>query len=448
MDPGTANLLTLFSTAGSSCALPLTKMAEIASVVRIGMRNGLYHRIWGFGAEVERTIAEAGSHVGAAGGGSSVGDAVVGAAKAGAACQRGSGRGVDGAQRAEAARSDRPRGGEPGRRQGPGRGPERRGGPKARTGARGGGGRVGRRGVMARRPPWWSLRGPTTPLLLLLLLLSLFPLSREELGVDGGQGWDPGVAAATEPGARTGGGALALCPETPGVQEDGEPGLEVREPVFVGLRGGRQSAQSGRGPPKQPDAGLEAKYGVQALDSRARETGQGPGSLLCWRTEVSSCGQTGPLRRDSISPEAMSPGVPSLENSSPFPSDLVRPRGYKPVSSPRNAGRGTPKKVGTMRCCGELWAPRRRGQGERTATSRAERTVPQSDCSPRAAGSGPGLDSAPRTERTAPESGSAPRESRTAPEPTPERMRSRSLFRRRFLPQRPGPRPPGGPGSA
>ncbi|XP_034514164.1 cadherin EGF LAG seven-pass G-type receptor 3 isoform X5 [Ailuropoda melanoleuca] len=419
-------------------------MAKIASAVIVGMRDGLYHRIWAFGAEVERTIAEAGSHVGAAGGGSSFGDAVVGAAKAGAARQRGSGRGVDGAQRAEAARSDRPRGGGPGRRQGPGRGPERRGGPKARTEARGGGGRVGRRGVMARRPPWWSLRGPTTPLLLLLLLLSLFPLSREELGVDGGQGWDPEVAAATGPGARTGGGALALCPETPGVQEDGEPGLGVREPVFVGPREGRQSAQSGRGPPEQADAGLGAKYGVQALNSRGRETGQGPGSLLCWRAEVSSCRQSGPLRRDSLSPEALSPGVPSLETNSAFPSDLlVRPRGYKLVSSQRNAGRGTPKKVGTMRCCGELWAPKRRGQGERTETSRAERTASHPDCTPRAAGSGLGLDSAPRTERTAPAPGSAPLESRTAPEPTPERMRSRGLFRRFFLPQRPGPRPPG-----
>lgn len=328
------------------------------------MRDGLYHRIWAFGAEVERTIAEAGSHVGAAGGDSSFGDAVVGAAKAGAARQRGSGRGVDGAQRAEAARSDRPRGGGPGRRQGPGRGPERRGGPKARTEARGGGGRVGRRGVMARRPPWWSLRGPTTPLLLLLLLLSLFPLSREELGVDGGQGWDPEVAAATGPGARTGGGALALCPETPGVQEDGEPGLGVREPVFVGPREGRQSAQRGRGPPEQPDAGLGAKYGVQALNSRGRETGQGPGSLLCWRAEVSSCRQSGPLRRDSLSPEALSPGVPSLETNSPFPSDLlVRPRGYKLVSSQRNAGRGTPKKVGTMRCCGGIVGAEAQGSG-------------------------------------------------------------------------------------
>lgn len=408
------------------------------------MRDGLYHRIWGFGAEMERTIAAAGSHVGAAGGGSSVGDAVVGAAKAGAALQRGSGNGVDGGQRVAAvARSDRPRGGGPGRRQGPGRGPERRGGPKAWTGAGDGGGLVGRRRVMARQPPWWGLRGPTTSLL--LLLLSLFPLSREELGGGGGQGWDPGVAAATGSGAQIGGRALALCPELPGAREDGEPGLGIREPIFVGLRGGRQSAQNGRGSPEQPDAGFRAEYGVQALGSPGQETGQGPGSLLCWRPEVSSCRRTGPSRRDSLSPEALSPGVPGPENSIPFPSDLIRPRSSKLVSSQRNAGRRAPKKVGATRCCGELWVPGYRGQGERILISRAERTVTRADCPPGATGSGPGLDSAPRTARTAPASGSAPRGYRTAPEPTPKRMRSRGLFRRRFLPQRPGPRPPGVP---
>ncbi|XP_032989039.1 cadherin EGF LAG seven-pass G-type receptor 3 isoform X1 [Rhinolophus ferrumequinum] len=303
---------------------------------------------------------------------------------------------------------------------------------------------------MARQLPWWGLRGPTTPLLV-LLLLSLFPLSREELGDGGDQGWDPGVAAATGPGARIGGEALALCPEPPGAREDGEPGLGVREPIFVGLRGGRQSAQSGRGFPEQPDAGLGAEYGVQALGSRGREREQGPGSLLCWRPEVSSCGRTGPLRRDSLSPEALSPEVQGPENSSPFPSDLlVRPRGFKPVSSQKNAERGFPKKVGTTRCCGELWALGHRGQSEKTTTSRAERTVSRADCLPGAAGSGPGLDSAPRTERTAPASGSAPRDYRTAPEPTPKRMRSRRLFRRRLLPQLAGPRPPGvpaGPGA-
>ncbi|XP_014647237.1 PREDICTED: cadherin EGF LAG seven-pass G-type receptor 3 isoform X4 [Ceratotherium simum simum] len=296
---------------------------------------------------------------------------------------------------------------------------------------------------MARQPLWWGLRGPTTPLLLLLLLLSLFPLSQEELGDGGGQGWDPGIAAATGRGARIGGGALALCPETSEIQEDGEPGLGVREPVFVGLRGGRQIAQSGRGPPEQPGLGLRGEYGAQALGSRGQETGQGPGSPLCWRPEVSSCGRTGPLRRDSLSPEALSPGVPGPEKSSPFPSDLlVPPRGSKSVSSQRNAGRSAPPKVGTMRCCGELWGSGRRGQGERTTTSREERIVPLPDCPPGAAGSGPELVSAPLTARTVPESGSAPRESRTAPEPTPERMRSRGLFRHRFLPQRPAPRPP------
>ncbi|KAI4532450.1 hypothetical protein MG293_017715 [Ovis ammon polii] len=267
---------------------------------------------------------------------------------------------------------------------------------------------------------------------------------REELGNGGGHGWDPGVAAATGPGARIGNGALALCPEPPGVREDGEPGLGVREPVFVGLRGGRQSAQNGRGPPEQP--GLGAEYGVKTFGSRGRETGQGPGSLLCWRPEVSSCRLTGPLRRDSLSPEGLSPGVPGPENNPPFPSDLlIRPRGSQPVSSQRNTGRGSSPKVGTTRCCGELWGPGRRGQSERTATSRARRTGPRSDRPPGAVGSGPGLDSAPRTARTAPASGSAPRESRTAPVPKPERMRPRGLFRLRFLPQRPGPRPPGAP---
>ncbi|XP_053785575.1 cadherin EGF LAG seven-pass G-type receptor 3 isoform X1 [Desmodus rotundus] len=297
---------------------------------------------------------------------------------------------------------------------------------------------------MARQPPWWGLRGPTTSLL--LLLLSLFPLSREELGGGGGQGWDPGVAAATGSGAQIGGRALALCPETPGAREDGEPGLGIREPIFVGLRGGRQSAQNDRGSPEQPDAGLRAEYGVQALGSPRRETGQGPGSLLCWRPEVSSCRWTGPSRRDSLSPEALSPGVPGPENTLSFPSDLlVRPRGSKLVSSQRNAGRGTPQKVGTTRCCGELWVPGHRGQSERTLISRAEKTVTRADCPPGATGSGPGLDSAPRTARTAPASVSAPRGFRTAPEPTPQRMRSRGLFRCRFLPQRPGPRPPGVP---
>ncbi|XP_012575696.1 PREDICTED: cadherin EGF LAG seven-pass G-type receptor 3 isoform X1 [Condylura cristata] len=297
---------------------------------------------------------------------------------------------------------------------------------------------------MARQPPWEGLRGPTTPLLL-LVLLSLFPLSREELGGGGGQDWDPGVPAATGPEAQIGGGALVLCPEPPGVRKDGESGLGVRDPVFVGFRGRRQSAQSDRGLPEQPDARLGAEYGVQALGSRGRDvTGQGPGSLLCWRPEVSSCGRTGPLRRDSLSPEAMSPGVLGPENNSPFPSDLlVRTHGSKLMSSPRNAGRGFPQKVGTTRCCGELWAPGRRGQGERIATSRAERTVSRPDCSPGSEGSGPRFDSAPRMARIAPAPGSAPRGSRTAPEPAPERMRSRRLFRRRFLPQRPGPRPPG-----
>ncbi|XP_055985703.1 cadherin EGF LAG seven-pass G-type receptor 3 isoform X1 [Sorex fumeus] len=409
------------------------------------MRHRLYQRVRDFGAEVERTIAAAGSHVGAAGGGGSVGDAVVGAAKAEAARQRGSDRRVDGAQRAVAERSDRPRGGGQGWRQGPGRGPEWRGGPKAWTGVEGGGGRVGRRGVMARRPPWWGLRGPTIPVPL-LLLLSLFPLSREELRGGGRQGWDPGVAAATGPGARIRGRALALCPDPPGVREDGDSGLEVKDPVLVGLRGGGQSAQGGPGPSEPPEVRLGPEYGVQTLGSRGSETGRGPGSPLCWRLEVSFCGRSGTSRRESVSPEALSPGVAGSGSSSPFPSELlVRPRGSKLLSFQRSTSRGAPHKVGPMRCCGELWPTGSRGQGERIVTSRTERTVSRPDCSPGAGASGPEPDSALRRARTAPAPGSAPCESRTAPGPVPERMRSRGLFRRRFLPQRPGPRPPGIP---
>ncbi|XP_047419247.1 cadherin EGF LAG seven-pass G-type receptor 3 isoform X3 [Sciurus carolinensis] len=276
---------------------------------------------------------------------------------------------------------------------------------------------------MARWPLWQSLRGPLAPVLLLLLLLSLFPLSQEELGGGGDQGWDPGVAPATGRRAQIGGGALALCPEPPGVRANGGSGLGVREPVFLGLRGGKQSAWGARGPPEQ------------------RETGQGPGPLLCWRPEVSSCG-----RRDSQPTEALSPGGSGLGNNLPLPLDLLaQPGGPKPVSSQRNARRGARKRVGTLRCCGGLWAPGRRGQGERATASRTERAAPRRDCLPGAMGSGPGLDSAPRAARTAPTVGSAPHKSRTAPELPPERMRSGGVFRRRFLPQRPGPRPPGLP---
>nr|XP_039333568.1 cadherin EGF LAG seven-pass G-type receptor 3 isoform X2 [Saimiri boliviensis boliviensis] len=300
--------------------------------------------------------------------------------------------------------------------------------------------------MMARRPPCWGLGGRSTPILLLLLLLSLFPLSQEELGGGGHQGWDPGLAATTGPGAQIRGGALALCPESPGVREDGGPGLGVREPVFLGLRGRRQSTRNSRGPPEQPNEELGVEHGVQQLGSRERETGQGPGSMVYWRPEVSSCGRTGSLQRGSLSPGALSSGVPGSGNSSPLPSDfLVRHHAPKPVSSQRHAGTGARKRVSTARCCGESWAIGSKGQDERATTSAGERTAPQRNCLPGASGSGPELDSAPRTARTAPTSGSALRESRTAPEPAPERMRSRGLFRRRFLPQRPGPRPPGLP---
>ncbi|XP_048650555.1 cadherin EGF LAG seven-pass G-type receptor 3 isoform X2 [Marmota marmota marmota] len=277
--------------------------------------------------------------------------------------------------------------------------------------------------MMARWPLWQGLGGPLTPVLQFLLLLSLFPLSQEELGGGGEQGWDPGVAPAMGPRTQICGGALALCPESPGAQENGRSGLGVREPVFMGLRGGRQSTWGGRGAPEQ------------------RETSQGPGPLLCWRPEVSSCG-----RRDSHSPEALSPGGSGLGNSLPFRLDLLaQPSGPKPVSFQRDARRSSRKRVGTLRCCRELWALGRRGQGERATASQAGRAVPRQDCLPGAVESGPGLDSAPRAARTAPTAGSAPLKSRTAPEPVPQRMRSGSVFRRRFLPQRPGPRPPGPP---
>ncbi|XP_036288227.1 cadherin EGF LAG seven-pass G-type receptor 3 isoform X1 [Pipistrellus kuhlii] len=282
---------------------------------------------------------------------------------------------------------------------------------------------------MGRRPPRWGLGGPAASLLP-LLLLSLFPLSREEPGSGGGRGWGAARAAAPESGARAGGGALALCAEPPGAREDGEPGLGGGEPVFVGLRGGTPSAQSGRGSPGQPDAGLGAECGARALGSRGRGARQGPASPLCWRPEASSCGRTGPSRRRSSPPEAPSPGLPAPENSLPAPSD-------PPARPQRNAGRGAPKKVGATRCCGALWVPGRRGQSQRARSPRAETTAPRADCPPGAAGPA----SAPRAAGTAPAPGSAPRGDRTAPGPPPGRMRPRGLRRR--LPPRPGvPAPP------
>ncbi|XP_075820597.1 cadherin EGF LAG seven-pass G-type receptor 3 isoform X4 [Microtus pennsylvanicus] len=292
---------------------------------------------------------------------------------------------------------------------------------------------------MARRPLWWDLRGPSTPILL-LLLLSLFPFSREELGGGGDQGWDPGVATATGPRAQTGSGAVALCPDSPGVWEDGESGLGVREPVFMRLRVGRQNARNERGTPEQPNAELV----VQALGSREQEAGQGPGYLLCWHPEISSCGRTGPLRRGSLPLEALSPGNPDLGNIPPHPSDLLaQPDGSRSVSFQRNARRAFRKRAETSRCCGKLWAPGHKGQGERSAISRTERGPLRRNCLPGSLGSDLGENSAPRAVRTVPTPDSAPREPRTAPEPAPERMRSHGPFRRRFLFLRPGPRPPG-----
>nr|XP_017451421.1 cadherin EGF LAG seven-pass G-type receptor 3 isoform X4 [Rattus norvegicus] len=293
---------------------------------------------------------------------------------------------------------------------------------------------------MARRPLWWGLPGPSTPLLL-LLLFSLFPSSREEMGGGGDQGWDPGVATATGPRAQIGSGAVALCPESPGVWEDGDPGLGVREPVFMKLRVGRQNARNGRGAPEQPNR----EPVVQALGSREQEAGQGSGYLLCWHPEISSCGRTGHLRRGSLPLDALSPGDSDLRNSSPHPSELLaQPDSPRPVAFQRNGRRSIRKRVETFRCCGKLWEPGHKGQGERSATSTVDRGPLRRDCLPGSLGSGLGEDSAPRAVRTAPAPGSAPHESRTAP----ERMRSRGLFRRGFLFERPGPRPPGFPTGA
>ncbi|ERE74629.1 cadherin EGF LAG seven-pass G-type receptor [Cricetulus griseus] len=131
---------------------------------------------------------------------------------------------------------------------------------------------------------------------------------------------------------------------------------------------------------------------------------------------------------------------PDLRNIAPHPSDLVaQPDGSRPVSFQRNARKGVRKRVETSRCCGKLWAPGRKGQGERSASSPTERGPFKRNCLPGSLGSDLGENSAPRAVRTAPTPGSALREHRTAP----ERMRSRGLFRRRFLFQHPGPRPPG-----
>lgn len=261
------------------------------------------------------------------------------------------------------------------------------------------------------------------------------------MGGGGDQGWDPGVATATGPRAQIGSGAVALCPESPGVWEDGDPGLGVREPVFMKLRVGRQNARNGRGAPEQPNR----EPVVQALGSREQEAGQGSGYLLCWHPEISSCGRTGHLRRGSLPLDALSPGDSDLRNSSPHPSELLaQPDSPRPVAFQRNGRRSIRKRVETFRCCGKLWEPGHKGQGERSATSTVERGPLRRDCLPGSLGSGLGEDSAPRAVRTAPAPGSAPHESRTAP----ERMRSRGLFRRGFLFERPGPRPPGFPTGA
>ncbi|KFO18617.1 Cadherin EGF LAG seven-pass G-type receptor 3, partial [Fukomys damarensis] len=247
----------------------------------------------------------------------------------------------------------------------------------------------------------------------------------------GDQGWDSGVPAAAGPRAQIGGRALALCPEPPESREEERPGLRVGKPIVAGLRGEQQRSQIRRGPREQPDTDLE----VQASGKRKRETGEGLGSLLCWRPEF-YCGQTGTFRKGTLSPEALSPGIPSLGSMLPLPSDLVaQPGSLQPVSFQRLARR-VRKRVGTLRCCEELWGSGRGRQGDRAATARKDGAFPLWDCLPGVGESGRGLNSAPREARTAPTPGSAPGELRTAP----ERMRSGSAFRSRFLPQRPGPR--------
>nr|XP_023415852.1 cadherin EGF LAG seven-pass G-type receptor 3 isoform X2 [Cavia porcellus] len=286
---------------------------------------------------------------------------------------------------------------------------------------------------MARRLLCWGLGGPPTPLLV-VLLLSLFPLSQEELGGGKDQGWDPGVPAAAGRRVQIGGRALALCPQPPESREE-RPGLRDGKPVVTGLRGEQQRAWVGRGPLERPDSDLE----VQASGRLQRETGQGLGSLLC--PEFSG-GETRTFRRGDLSPEALSLGPPGLRNTLPLPSDLLAQYGgSQPVSFQCHARRSARKRVGTMRCCGELWAPGRRSLGERAATAPEDRTFPRRDCLPGVGGSCRSLDSAPRKVRTAPKPGSALSESRTAP----GRMRPGSVFHRGFLPQRPGPRPPGQP---
>ncbi|XP_042521894.1 cadherin EGF LAG seven-pass G-type receptor 3 isoform X3 [Dipodomys spectabilis] len=276
---------------------------------------------------------------------------------------------------------------------------------------------------MARRPRWQGLGGSSTPILLLLLLVSLFPLSLEELG----GGWDPAVA--TGPGAQQiGGEALALCPEPPHAREDGEPGLEVPESVFMGLRAGRRNIRNGGGAPELQPAQPE----VPAAHSREPGAGRGPGAPACWHPEVSSCGWPGPRRRGSVSPEALPPGGTGLGDMSPLPSDLPAPSDDPESGSSRPPSRrGIGQTVEPSRCCREPWAPGPQGQGGQAAG----RTALRRDCLPGGGGggvaSGPGWDSAPRAVRRAPPPASAPHESRTAPRRVSERMRFRGLFRLR-----------------
>lgn len=53
VEPGAVNLPARFSTVGSTCLLPSIKMAVMTSMSAADMRDGLYHRIWSSGAEME-----------------------------------------------------------------------------------------------------------------------------------------------------------------------------------------------------------------------------------------------------------------------------------------------------------------------------------------------------------------------------------------------------------
>lgn len=279
--------------------------------------------------------------------------------------------------------------------QGSGWGSEQRGGPKACTRVEDSGG-SGKWGEMTGGQPWWDLRGLTTPLLLLLSLLSLFPLAREELGNGGGR-LGSGVVADGDRGADRQRSLSSLSRVSLGSRGwrawPGSQGTCLR-----GARGGRQSAQNGRGPPEQP--GLGAEYGPYLAVKGARDRTRTRVSVMLAPRGL-LCRLTGPLRRDSLSPEGLSPGVPGPENNSslPFgPSDS--PRVVLSLCPLRGILGEAPPKSGNH-------ALLRRTVGTRAQGSKRENSdIPSEDRPPvgppSRAGIRPWTDSAPRTARTAP----------------------------------------------